>query len=92
MAFWAEQHAVDLRHAERRHAADAWLLLEAAEGQAARLAAQLAAAVEAEIEGQAQACRLQGQLCDHIMVLQVRALGDCVRGMAYGEQLFRPGP
>ena len=32
----------------------------------------LAAAVEAELEGQAQACQLQGQLCDQVMALQVR--------------------
>ena len=84
-AFWAEQHAADLQHAERRHAADAWLWQEAAEDQAAALAAQLAAAVDAEVEGQAQACSLHGQLWDRIMALQVRAWlqasGDCVRGM-----------
>ena len=81
-----EQHAADLRHAERCHAADAWLSQEAADDQAAALAVQLAAAVGADIEGQGQAYRLQEQLCDQIMALQVRAWlwtsDDCVRGMA----------
>ena len=72
-AFWAEQHAADLQHAGRCRAADAWLSREAAEDQSAALAVQLAAAVDAEIEAQAQACWLQGQLWDQVMALQVRA-------------------
>ena len=88
--FWAGQHAADLRHAESCHAADAWLSQEAAAGQAAALAVQLAAAVDAEIESQAQACRLQGELWDQVMVLQVRfwlrESVDCVQGMLCSEQ------